>query len=171
MIKVNFNQKPDRKPNEAHELFKDGVRCIMWANDYKEALKCFNKAIMMRDDQSDYYYWRALARKHLKQFRGAVNDFNKAVELNPETFNILEIYNERGMSYGYLTEYENALLDFNKAIELKPQCAEYYDNRGITYFNMKEYQKAVDDFDMAIKLAPDKFIYYKDRAEAVKHLK
>jgi tetratricopeptide (TPR) repeat protein len=68
------------------------------------------------DSLSDKHYnISGVNKQKVKDYRGAILDFNKAIELNPEN---KEAFFERGMSKSKLKDYRGAILDFNKAIEL-----------------------------------------------------
>ena len=54
-------------------------------------------------------------------YQEAIADFDKAVQLNPET---LYTYYKRGEAKAILGEYEAAIADFDKAIQLNPEFAE-----------------------------------------------
>lgn len=59
-------------------------------------------------------------------YQEAIADFDKAVQLNPET---LYTYHKRGEAKAALGEHEAAIADFDKAIQLNPEFAEAADAR------------------------------------------
>ena len=82
----------------------------------------------------------------------AIEDHNKAIELNPDD---AEAYYNRGVAYGVKGEVYHAIVDFTKVIELNPDDAEAYYNRGVVYHAKGDYDRAIADYNMAIKLKPD----------------
>ena len=54
-------------------------------------------------------------QKFLNAYKQAINDFNKAIELDS---NFLDAYYDRGISKQNLKDHKEAITDFNKAIEL-----------------------------------------------------
>lgn len=102
-----------------------------------------------------YYY--------LKQYERAIQDYNKAIQLNP---NYAVAYNNRGNAYSDLRKYERAIQDFDKAIELKPNYEYAYYWRGWVYEKMKEYKKALEDYNKALKFDPNN----KDAKKGIKRL-
>ena len=82
----------------------------------------------------------------------AIEDFNKAIELNPE-FDIA--YNNRGVACIGKGEFDRAIEDYSKAIELNQDYAEAYYNRGETWLCLEEWEKAKSDLTVAKDLGAD----------------
>lgn len=93
---------------------------------------------------------------------GALQDYNKAIELNP---NLALAFNDRGLLFYNADEYDRALEDFNRAIELDPKFETAFDNRGVTYFAKKDNGHALADYDHAIELNPDDLNPYWNRGD------
>ena len=74
---------------------------------------------------------------------GALEDYNKTIELNPE---YVDAYLNRGCLKRELKDYKGALEDFNKALELNPQFKEAKKGRTLCYFKMKKPFKAIKSF-------------------------
>src|SRR5436190_1431713 len=72
------------------------------------------------------YLKRGIAYQEDKKYLPALDDFNKAIELDPK---LAEAYYHRGMVQ---LEKEKAIADYSKAIELKPDYAEAYFQRGLS---------------------------------------
>jgi tetratricopeptide (TPR) repeat protein len=66
----------------------------------------------------------------MDQYPRVIEDFDKAIELYPDT---AFSYTDRGVSYGKLGQYQQAIEDFDKAIQLQPGDAAAYYNRGLVY--------------------------------------
>ena len=62
---------------------------------------------------AEEYNLRGLSKADLKDYKGALEDYSKAIELDP---NDSHVYKKRGLSK--LNQKESACLDFNKAKEL-----------------------------------------------------
>ena len=67
------------------------------------------------------YHGRGRANAGLKRDQDAVNDFTKAVTLDPTDFHA---YAERGVSYVYLKQYQQAYNDAVLALSHNPNDAE-----------------------------------------------
>jgi len=93
-----------------------------------------------------------LNKYHLKDFKCAIENFNKVIEINQ---NFSYAYYIRGNSRSNLNDHKGAIEDFNKAIELNSNYANAYYNRGNCRGNLRDYQGAIDDFNRVIILNPD----------------
>ncbi len=111
--------------------------------------------------------------KKLPSESSAINDYNKAILLNPkfaEAYKLradLIIQNDT-ISGAY---YKNAFSDYNKAITLKPNYSDAFFSRGNAYRIYKEdYKSAINDYNSVIKLdSLHKEAYY-NRAKCKYHL-
>jgi tetratricopeptide (TPR) repeat protein len=94
-----------------------------------------------------------------KDYDGAIENYSKAIELNPKDDAALV---NRGCSYSLKGDDHQAFIDFNKAIELNPHNAYAYINRGDIYFDETEYDLAIIDYNNAIQANPELAVaYYK----------
>jgi tetratricopeptide (TPR) repeat protein len=77
---------------------------------------------------SEEYFHNGIGKGKLKDFRGAIFDFTKAIELEP---NLANSSFNRGYMKGELLDYKGAIVDFTKVIELEPNDVEAYKRRGV----------------------------------------
>ena len=73
------------------------------------------------------YFKSGKSKFELKNFQGALEDYNKAIELDSNNF---EVYYKRGLSKDSLEDYDGAMADYNKAIALNLKDANLYHSRG-----------------------------------------
>ena len=97
----------NKKNAEAYNLL--GI-CFFELNQFKEAESNFTIALESENNYK-YYYNRGNVRRELNQLNIALEDFNKAILLNP---NEADIYNNRGNLYYRMKKYNLALRDFIK---------------------------------------------------------
>ncbi|CAA9413334.1 MAG: hypothetical protein AVDCRST_MAG74-2775 [uncultured Pyrinomonadaceae bacterium] len=99
----------------------------------------------------DYAFFRKRADEN--NFKGefalAVEDYNKAIELNPKD---AASYLNRGRAYSGRKNYDSAILDYNKTIELNPQDSTAYFNRADVYERKGNVQQAAADYQKAVEL-------------------
>lgn len=70
---------------------------------------------------------KGIAKSESGNFRGAILDFNKAIELDQQNY---FFYLFRGNAKKSLGDFRGAILDFNKSIELNPKNGGFYLSRG-----------------------------------------
>ena len=98
------------------------------------------------------YFLRAYELAEQKDYDGAIENYTKAIELNP---NDAIAYNNRGNAYCNKGECDKAIADYNKAIELDPKEADYYNNRGFAYAKMGRFGEALKDCNQALEIDPN----------------
>jgi len=84
----------------------------------------------------------------LKDYTGAIIDFNSAIGLDPKNS---DIYNNRGIAKKKLNDLKGAIDDYNKSLTLDPTNYRVYLNRGIAKFENGDEQGACSDFKIAQK--------------------
>ena len=95
------------------------------------------------------YFESAINKEKSKDYKGALADYNKAIEINPK---LVRAYNNRGNVKSDLKDYEGAISDFNKALVINPNDIFAYSNRGLAKAKIKDYDGAISDFTKAISL-------------------
>ncbi len=99
------------------------------------------------------YFERGNYEYDLGNCAKAIEDYSKAIELNPI---FPEVYNNRAYTYMMLEQYDQAFLDLDKAIELRPDYVNALMNRGDIYnFYYKiDRQRAIADYDRVLRIDP-----------------
>jgi len=116
------------------------------------------------------YNYRGRAYGMSGNYDLAIQDYNKAIELNPK---YALAYTNRGFAYGRQGNSDLAIQDFTKAIKLDPNDAATYSNRGIAYSNRGvaysdkgNYDLAIQDYNKALELEPNLAEAYNNRGDA-----
>ncbi|HIK10522.1 MAG TPA: tetratricopeptide repeat protein [Oscillatoriaceae cyanobacterium M33_DOE_052] len=110
---------------------------------------------------------RGLERARSGDKQGAIQEFNSAIELNP---NNAEAYYKRANALYDLGDYQDAVEDYTVAIRINPSYVNSYFNRGLTYYEMGKYREAIADYTMTIKLNPKDADAYNKRGVAYHQL-
>jgi tetratricopeptide (TPR) repeat protein/S1-C subfamily serine protease len=133
---------------------------------YDEGLAAITKAINLAP-RAAWYVNRGILYRRQQKYKLALDDYNKAIELNP---NFAMAYNNRGLLYSDQQKYDLALSDYDKAIEINPNYANAYSNRGGLYYNQQKYELAISDINKAIELNPNYAEAYYNRGILYKNL-
>ena len=111
------------------------------------------------ENNAFYYYERGLAYYSAGNYQEAINNFNKAIYLDP---NNPYFYNSRGDAYFGQKEFQKAFNDYKIATKLNPNNSYFYYNKGLAYYCTENYQEAINNFNKAINLDPNISDYYGD---------
>jgi protein O-mannosyl-transferase len=126
---------------------KTYTRCGVWKND----MTLWNDVLSQYQTVPVAYNNRGNLFLNEKEYDRALNDYNKAIELNP---NYSNAYFNRGNLFRNEKVYDRASDDYSKAIELNPIYSEAFINRGIVFMFEKKYDRALNDFNKSIELNP-----------------
>ena len=78
--------------------------------------------------ESNYFYFnRALKKGEKGDYYGAISDYTKAININPQ---YAKAYYNRAWNKAKLKDYYGSISDYTKAIEIDPKDASAYYNRG-----------------------------------------
>ncbi|MBO3460221.1 tetratricopeptide repeat protein [Aetokthonos hydrillicola Thurmond2011] len=97
---------------------------------------------------NDEFYNRGLEKANTKDYTGAIEDFTRALELDPY---FVEAYFQRGLAYYDSGEVLKAVFDYTEALKLNPQSVEAYYCRALARVGLKNLPGALEDVDQAIR--------------------
>ena len=115
--------------------------------DYILGIQYFNKVIALKPRLYEAWHYRAVAKFHLDDFRGAESDVSEAINLNPY---VTQLYDLRGISRIRLDNYEGAIADYDKALALNPSNQNYWYNRAACRVEIKDFERAHLELDTII---------------------
>ena len=101
---------------------------------------------------NSYYFDNAYDKAENGDYYGAISDYNKSIEINPE-YSIA--YNNRGFVKFKIKDYYGAISDYNKAIEINPVYALAYTNRSESKENIGDMKGACADAKKAFSLGDE----------------
>lgn len=114
------------------------------------------------------YLERAFQRMEGGYLKGALDDYNRALEI--ET-NDPQIWFNRGIVRERLKDYPGAFSDYTQAITLKEDFTNAWINRANTLLKQERYKDAIEDYTAALIYTPDLAPAYYNRAVARQKLK
>jgi tetratricopeptide (TPR) repeat protein len=107
---------------------------------------------------------RGVALLAVGDTKGAIRDFERAIEIDPEYSKPFENRGGARLSQG---DYPGAIEDFTQAIRLTPEgAATAFYNRGLAHDYLGNPVLAIEDYDEAIRLDPDLATAYYSRGSA-----
>jgi clan AA aspartic protease (TIGR02281 family) len=134
-------------PNPA--LFEDRGTCYSQLGEYDKAIADFDEGLKLKESIS-LYLAKAEAERLKGDYKTAIRDFTKAIELDPMNN---YAYYKRGWTKEFDNDFQGALKDYTTSIEIDNEYAYVYMNRGRLY--QKELDKpelAKQDFEKVLEL-------------------
>lgn len=126
-------------------------------DDFKNALKFYNRAARQIGEPIPSHYWsllyfRGIAYERLGDWARAEKDLSKALEYQPEDPYILNYLGYSWVDKG--DNLEKALEFIKKAVSLRPQDGYIVDSLGWVYYRLQQYEEAVKHLEKAVSLKP-----------------
>jgi tetratricopeptide (TPR) repeat protein len=137
-------------------LGEDITLCIQgWnetqAGNHAKAIELFKEGIKKGDltqaSLARTYRNLGIASKRNKEYKNAIEYYNKALELKPS--DPWDDYVNRGNAWSELKKYDEAMADYDLALKAKPNYNEAYYNKGIVFEKQKNMEKAIIEFKKA----------------------
>lgn len=172
------------KEAEASKLFTQAFA----EKDLQKAIELYTQAIELVPYDTDSYNNRGCIKNNMGNYKGALEDFNKAIDILYKNEiirkertsngayktivlnkNAANIFNNRAFTLKSLGHYNDALNDIGIAIEYYPDF-HYFETRGEIYYAMGKYNEAISDFAQALNLNPKDIDSYTKRAECYRKL-
>lgn len=132
----------DARPGDAANLSLRGIFKHL-SGDFEGAVADYSASLRIRVD-GDTYANRGETRLEQNDFAPALQDFKRAVEVNPEFGGY---YLRRGLAWRGLGQYGRAVLDFDAAVQHPPASAQTFCDRGIANFYDGRFGAAIPDLE------------------------
>ena len=144
------------------------MRCFVQIKTWKGTLAVTTNAIEQGNTyHGKVYFWRAVEHGDLGQMDQAVEDFNRAIEANPE---IWDAYKFRGSIYAQRRDFARALPDLQKYLEHDPNDAVSWFNIGMIQLEQNRPAEAVSAFTNSLRARPNATMVLENRARAYQML-
>ena len=137
-------------------------RNAMYFEDYVLSIQYFNQVISMKPYLAEPYYYRAVAKLHLSDYKGAEEDCSLAIERNPF---IIDAYQVRGVARQTLHRYKDAIADYEAGLKQLPEHKYFLINKAVCEVEVKRYDDAAETYSRLIKLYPKFENAYLGRAQ------
>jgi tetratricopeptide (TPR) repeat protein len=113
--------------------------------DYRE------DAVRPELSDADAYYRRGQERAQKREYALAIEDFSKALDLNPSD---AEALNNRCWLRAITGRLREAIADCDSALRLRPNYTDALDSRGLANLKLGQFDRAISDFDQALRTSP-----------------
>lgn len=143
------------------EIRKDSTNAALYAKRgslyydrkvYTEAIRDFNKAVMLDSTKAEYFHSLADAYLENNNSHTALEVLEDAKKRFPGDIpTLLKLADFQLI----LKQYMDGLSNVNKVIEMKPQHAKAYYLKGLFYRDMGSNLQAMEAFQKAVELDPD----------------
>lgn len=133
----------------------------MQRGEYEQAEATYDRAILQAPRKAGFYINRALSRFHRKNLRGAMDDYDIALDIEPD--NYLGHYN-RGLLRMQVGEDNLSIEDFNFVLKKEPRDRLALFNRATLNEKTGDYKGAVRDYTTVLEDYPNFIVGYENRA-------
>jgi tetratricopeptide (TPR) repeat protein len=150
--------------NWPEKLQNDVITCFSNAIDLAPLIAACTRLIesgQIANPQLVAAYSQRGLHQRLKQPDSALEDYNAAVKIQPDTPLVLT---NRAWIFMTRNQFDAAIADLNRAIELFPpaQAARSYYYRGYSYMKLMDNTRAMSDLNESLRLDPnaaDPYLY------------
>ncbi|MGB0931879.1 MAG: caspase family protein [Chitinophagales bacterium] len=136
---------------DAQVFYTQGVKAYN-NEDYKDAIELFTKSINSDKEKGFIglsYNYRGKSYQILKKNNKAIDDYHKAIELNPN--NATAYFNRGQLRDSYVNDKKGALVDYTIAIKLDAKYEEAYFSRASLKSEMGDFKGALADYNTILK--------------------
>lgn len=141
---------------EATQFYKEGSD-LLKKEQYAEAKVKFNQALAINRQNPEYHYARGLAHYHLGKNFSAINDLQRAINLDANQSNYyyyLGVIHHELEEYKQSNEYLTVALEKNPDSYLKVSDANVRFHIGVNFIEMEDYESAHDIFGNILQENP-----------------
>jgi tetratricopeptide (TPR) repeat protein len=118
----------------------------------EEAEASFRQILDAEPENAGAYEGLARIEIARRNYPGALENANKAVELNRESS---EAYYVQGIAFAYTQDFGSSVTSFEKALELDPSHAYAHYNLGLIQNRQRRYDQTIIHFEKFLQLMPN----------------
>lgn len=126
-------------------------RNVLSMEDYMLSIQYFNQAINAKPYLSDPYFFRALAKLYLEDYKGAEEDCTLALERNKFK---TETYKVRGFARQNMGKDSLAVEDYDAGLRYNPEDKYFLFYKAVAQTEMKKRDDAESTFALLLKIYP-----------------
>ena len=135
-------------------------RNALYFEDYVLSIQYFNQVIKAKPWLAEPYFYRAVAKISLDDFKGAEDDCTACLERNPF---LSQAYYARGIARQSQENYDGAIADYTKGLEFRREDRQMMVNRAVAYIQKEDYKGAEKAFEELMTAHPRYSMSYLSR--------
>ena len=126
-------------------------RTALYFDDYVLSIQYFNQVINAKPYLAEPYFFRAVAKLSLEDYRGAEQDCSNALSRNPFVVNCYQV---RGLARVYQERYTDAISDFREGLKLSPENSSLRHNLILCLARNGQQEEAIRAADTLLMSSP-----------------
>ena len=140
-----LTRKINIEPNDGEAYYNRGKL-------YEESIEYYNKSLELKPDYSDAYNNRGSCYFYLGDYRNAIRDFEKCLEIDDSNDNASLFLN---YSYDRLGDKEETVRYYTKKIEIDSNDYDAYRGRYRALFKLERFSECAADMNQCLRLNPE----------------
>lgn len=137
-------------------------RNALYFEDYLLSIQYFNQVVKAKPYLAEPYFYRAIAKLELEDYKGAEVDCSLAIERNPF---IVDAYQVRGIARQTLRNPQGAIADYEVGLRYMPEHKVFLMNKAVCEQELKEYDKSEQTYSTLLRIYPKYENGYLGRAQ------
>jgi tetratricopeptide (TPR) repeat protein len=160
---IQLQVSPSRYKYEAYRCKAGALKELQ---QFEPALASLEQAIAYNSNNPADWLTQGELKYALGQYQGAVESFDKAIELRQQQHLSPSalMYSNRSFVRLELKQYKLALQDVETAIQLDPNYVPAWSNKGLILETMEENEASLEAYDKAIELDVNDYNVWTNRA-------
>lgn len=135
-------------------------RNALYFEDYVLSIQYFNQVIKSKPWLAEPYFYRAVAKINLDDYKGAEEDCTLCLERNPF---LVQAYYARGIARQSQEKFDEAIEDYKKGLEFKAEDRQMLVNMAVANIQKKDYKAAEKTFEELMAAHPKYSMNYLTR--------
>ncbi len=152
--------------------FQQGLNAAA-SSEYERAVAFFNRVVQVRPDYYEAWYERGLVLERLGCYAEAILSYDRALEAEPKSEMLAEIWHDRGNALQYgLGHYEAALTCYDRVVQIDTHHDTAWLNRGnALFYGLNQIEEAISSYTRSLFVNPDNALTWRNRGNALVELK
>jgi tetratricopeptide (TPR) repeat protein len=139
------------EPLPQYAIIGDRAKEYYDKDRFADAVREYSRAIEMKSDVPQFYFYRGYSRYRLNQLEPAAADITRSIELNPQS---PTGYAFRGLIRATMNQPDTAIADYDTALKISPRLTWIYRERAMVFAMKKKFNDALSDINRAIETGP-----------------